>query len=147
MNNPYYVSKQRFIDAAAADIFDLLARPDMHSVIDGSNSVRLPQESATERLELGSKFGMGMHMGFRYKVVNTVREFDEGSRIAWENADGNIWRYILETVDNGTLVTEEWDARKSPRRLFMRLMRFPARNAVGIERTQSNLEAHMTTRA
>jgi hypothetical protein len=63
----------------------------------------------------------------------------------WENADKNIWRYILKAVDGGTVVTEEWDARKSPRPFFMRLMRFPARNAAGIERTLANLETRMTT--
>lgn len=147
MSDPYYISKERFIAASADDIFNLLASPDMHSLIDGSGTVRAPQAGAAERLSLGARFGMGMNMVVDYKVVNTVCEFEEGRRIAWENADKNIWRYVLKVVDGGTLVTEEWDARKSPRRFFMRLMRFPVRNAAGIERTLTNLETHMTTSA
>lgn len=147
MSSPYYISRERFIAASADDIFDLLASPDKHSLIDGSGTVRAPQAGAAGRLSLGARFGMGMNMVVGYKVINVVCEFEEGRRIAWENADKNIWRYALKVVDGGTLVTEEWDARKSPRRFFMRLMRFPARNAVGIERTLANLETHMTASA
>lgn len=144
MSNSYYVSKQRFIPSTAEEIFELLAHPEMHAVIDGSATVRAPRTGAAERLSLGACFGMDMNMVVGYKVLNEVCEFEEGRRIAWQNADKNIWRYILTPSDGGTWVTEEWDARKSPRRLFMRLMGFPARNAIGIERTLANLEAHLT---
>jgi len=145
--NPYHVSRQRFIAASPAEIFAVLADPGMHAVIDGSSTVRTTTSGTADRLRLGARFGMDMTMGVSYRVVNVVTEFDEGRRIAWQNGDHNIWRYIITPADGGTWVTEEWDARKSPRRLFMRLLRFPSRNAAAIERTLANLEAHLATRA
>ncbi len=79
-----------------------------------------------------------MTMGVGHRVLNVVCEFGEGRRIAWQNGDHNISEYTLTPADGGTWVTEEWDARRSHRRLFMRLLRFPARNAAAIERTLAN---------
>ncbi len=145
--SPYHVSRQRFIAASAEDIFAVLADPDMHSVIDGSQTVRATTSGTSERLRLGARFGMDMAMGLKYQVVNVVTEFEEGRRIAWQNGDHNVWRYILEPADGGTWVTEERDARKSLRRFFMRLLRFPSRNAAAIERTLAKLDTRLTTRA
>ena len=78
-------SAERVIPAPAEKIFDLLADPTRHRDIDGSGTVR-DAKSGTERLTLGSKFGMSMKMGIPYSM-----------------------RYDLEPVDGGTLVRETWD--------------------------------------
>ena len=60
---------------------------------------------------------MSMKMGVPYSMVNTVVEFEENRRIAWQTrpdrfgqlVGGRIWRYELEPVDGGTLVRETWD--------------------------------------
>ena len=78
-----------------------------------------PERGPPDRLELGSKFGMSMKVGVPYSMVSTVIEFDEPRRIAWQTRfplgplthlnGGRIWRYDLEPVEGGTLVTETWD--------------------------------------
>lgn len=109
------VTVERVIHAPPEKIFELLANPDRHREIDGSGTVRdLSQES--ERLELGSTFDMKMKMGVPYTMTNTVVEFEEGRKIAWQprpklmrSLGGRIWRYELDPVDGGTRVRESWD--------------------------------------
>jgi uncharacterized protein YndB with AHSA1/START domain len=111
-------SAERVIPAAPEKIFDLLADPNRHREIDGSGSVR-EAKGGSERVVLGSKFGMAMKMGVPYSMTNTVIEFDENRRIAWQTLPPSswgakfggrrIWRYELEPVDGGTLVRETWD--------------------------------------
>ena len=60
-----------------------------------------------------------MKVGVPYSMVSEVIEFEEPRRIAWQTRfplgplthlnGGRIWRYELEPVDGGTLVTETWD--------------------------------------
>ena len=57
---------ERLIAAPAETIFDLLADPARHAEIDGSGTVRGVSESEGQRLALGDKFGMSMHMGIGY---------------------------------------------------------------------------------
>ena len=111
------VSVQRVIPATPDAVFDLLADPDRHHDIDGSGTVVAAKEGS-QRLALGSRFGMSMKMGLPYSMVSEVIEFDEGRRIAWQTrgptrlgryVGGRIWRYVLEPVEGGTLVTESWD--------------------------------------
>ena len=118
------VSVERVIPAPASAIFDLLADPARHQDIDGSGSVRGPRGKTTERLALGSRFGMSMKIGVPYAMESTVVEFEEDRRIAWQTRGpgplgrlvaGRIWRYELEAVDGGTLVRETWDiSQESP---------------------------------
>ena len=54
---------ERVIPADAATIFDVLADPTQHSLIDGSGSVRQTRGDPPERRALGSTFGMRMHIG------------------------------------------------------------------------------------
>lgn len=101
------------IDAPAAKIFDLLANPGRHKEIDGSNTIR-SNISGPERLFLGAKFGMSMHLGIDYKIKNTVVEFEENKLIAWRHAGRWRWRYeIREIKPNQCEVTETFDGRKS----------------------------------
>ena len=111
------VSVERVIPAPAETIFDLLADPRGHRMIDGSGSVRDPT-NVPPRLSLGAKFDMAMWLGFPYTMTNEVIEFEEGRRIAWQprpaarlarSFGGRIWRYELDPVQGGTRVRETWD--------------------------------------
>ena len=111
------VSVQRLIPAPPEPIFDLLVDPARHPDIDGGGSVQ-GARSGSRRLALGDRFGMDMKIGVAYSMSNTVIELDENRRIAWQTrgggvvgkaVGGRIWRYDLEPVEGGTLVTETWD--------------------------------------
>ncbi len=142
--NAYLVTESRTIAADPARLFDLVADPAMHPRIDGSGTVLAVQGAAPSRLALGSTFGMDMKQGMSYKIKNTVVEFDEPTLIAWRHFNGHIWRYRFEAVDGATLVTEEWDARRTPSRVLLRLMGFPKRNRAGMRASLLNLEALAT---
>ena len=114
------VSVERVINAPPEVIFALLADPSRHQDFDGSGTVR-DAKSGSERLALGSTFGMSMKMGIPYSMVNEVIDFEENRRIAWQTrgggaigskVGGRIWRYELEPVDGGTRVRESWDVSK-----------------------------------
>lgn len=51
----------------------------------------------------------------------------------------NAWRYILEPVEGGTMVTEEFDWNTSKSQLMMRVMNYPAKNRQSIEKTLQRL--------
>ena len=133
------VSVERFIPAAPGLIFELLADPRQHGVFDGSGSVKSARVSAPARLSLGAEFAMDMKIGVPYKMTNTVVEFEEGKTIAWRHFGGHIWRYILEPVDGGTKVTEQFDWNKSKSPLILKLRKSPQDNAKSIEKTLENL--------
>ena len=111
---------QRLVPAPPEPIFDLLVDPAGHAEIDGGDTVR-GARSGGRRLALGDRFGMDMHLGVAYSTRNTVIELDENRRIAWQSRPpedsarwrhlfgGRVWRYELEPVEGGTLVTETWD--------------------------------------
>jgi uncharacterized protein YndB with AHSA1/START domain len=114
------VTVERRIEAPPEAIFDLLVQPDRHRDIDGSGTVRDPKGEA-DRLQMGSKFGMSMHMGVPYSMVSTVIEYEENRTLAWQTTGpgaiggrfgGRIWRYELEPVEGGTVVRESWDIRQ-----------------------------------
>jgi uncharacterized protein YndB with AHSA1/START domain len=111
------VSVERTIPAPAEAIFALLADPVRHREIDGSGTL-VEAKGASQRLALGSTFGMSMKMGLPYSTTSTVIEFEDGRRIAWRTGPtggmarlfgGRIWRYELEPVEGATLVRETWD--------------------------------------
>jgi len=102
------------INAPAAKIFDIIARPALHPKIDGTNSVK-SVNWGPDRLSLGAKFGMRMKIGIRYKITNIVVEFQDNQLIAWRHLGRWVWRYELrELSSNQTEVTESFDGRPSP---------------------------------
>jgi uncharacterized protein YndB with AHSA1/START domain len=117
------VAVERVIAAPPDAIFDLLADPARHKEIDGSGTVQ-GVKGTNGRLQLGSTFGMSMKLGVPYSMSNTVVEFEENRRIAWQTrgggkigskVGGRIWRYELEPVDGGTRVRESRDiSQESP---------------------------------
>jgi hypothetical protein len=133
----------RFVPAEPQAIFDLLADPSRHAVIDGSGSVRSAAD-APERLSLGAKFSMSMKMGVPYKVTNEVVEFEEPTLIAWRHMGKHVWRYRLRAVEGGTEVTEEFDFRPARGAVVLKLSGAPKRNAKAIEATLDRLVDHFT---
>jgi uncharacterized protein YndB with AHSA1/START domain len=132
----------RVVDAPAGRVFDLLADPANHPLIDGSGSVRASRSSGPRRLELGSRFGMDMRIGLPYRILNTVVEFEPDRLIAWRHWNGHRWRWQLEDLGDGrTEVTEtfDWSTALSPKSI--ELLGFPARNRRGIEATLRRLAA------
>ncbi len=85
------VTVERFIPAPPSKIFDLLADPSRHRDIDGSGTVR-DAKAGSERLVLGSQFGMSMRMGIPYSMQSTVIELEEDRRIAWQTRGASILR-------------------------------------------------------
>ena len=140
------ISVTRYIRAPQQKIFDLLADPKMHAVMDGSGTVTGPREGSPERLELGSKFGMDMKAGMKYRTSNTVVEFEEGKRIAWCHIAKNIWRYELEPGQDGaTKVTETFDYSKGRMpAVALRAAGFIKRNEAGMQKTLENIENYLT---
>jgi len=144
------VSVERVIAAPAGRIFDLLADPSRHHDIDGSGSVRDAQ-NCPERLGLGSQFGMNMHLGINYSMVNTIIEFDDGKCIAWQTGPGKewqsrlfggrIWRYELEPADGGTRVRESWDVsqEKGPIKPLLRARRSQEHTRDAMVKTLENI--------
>ena len=135
----YLVSESAVIAATPQQLFDIIADPAMHPVIDGSGSVKATREGTPARLAQGVTFGMDMKLGAAYKITNTVVEFDEPRQIGWKHFNGHVWRYIFEPVEGGTKVTEQWDATAVKNRLALRLMGFPERNRRGIQGTLKRL--------
>jgi hypothetical protein len=135
------ISVERLIAAPAGDIFPYLADATRHRDIDGSGTVR-EAKGDPEPLQQGSKFGMSMKMGVPYSMVNTVIEFEQDRRIAWQThgptalgrfVGGRIWRYELEPAEGGTLVRETWDiTQESP------ISRFSTRRMANM--TKRNME-------
>jgi hypothetical protein len=133
------VSRSTIVPASAEAIFNLLADPRRHHEIDGSGSVNAAQVDAPERLSLNAKFGMNMKKGVPYKMMNTVVEFEDNKLIGWRHIGGHIWRYILEPVDGGTKVTEQFDWNTNRAPLMLKLMNAEKANAKAIEKTLENL--------
>ena len=134
------VGVERLVPAGPQTVFDILADPAKHPLLDGSGSVRQARAGNPARLSKGARFGMDMRIGRSYSITNTVVEFEEPHRIAWRHFAGHRWRYLLTEVDGGTLVREEWDPTRVPHLVpFYALSRFPARNRVGMEATLRRL--------
>ena len=135
------VSGSRVVNATPEQIFDLLTDPTRHGEIDGSGMVQQARGDST-RLEMGSKFGMDMKMGpLPYRISNTVVEFEENRLIAWQHFGKHRWRYELEPVDGGTLVTETFDYSTAASPKGIELMGYPRKHCANIDATLERLAA------
>ena len=126
----FVLTVERLIQASPEVIFDVLADPAKHSLIDGSGMLQGSKKGASPRLALGMTFGMSMKMGIQYSTVSTVVELEEDRLIAWQTGPkgklerfvaGRIWRYELEPRGNGTLVRESWDITTDHQRSLLKL--------------------------
>lgn len=138
---PGPISCTLWIEAGAAEIFDLLADPRRHPEIDGSGTLR-GVVVGPDRLQSGSRFGMAMiYWGLPYTITNTVIEYEPDRLIAWTHLSRVVWRYRLEPVPDGTRVTETWDPTGSPLRSAYGLLRFADRTAPAMLGTLERLKA------
>jgi uncharacterized protein YndB with AHSA1/START domain len=97
------------INAPIQQVFDIIADPYRHAEFDGSGTVKKAL-SGPHRLSEGTKFGMDMKMGLRYRMKNTVVEYSEPNLIAWCHPGHHRWRYELTAIEeNTTEVTETFD--------------------------------------
>jgi len=132
------LSVERTIPAPPGAVFDVLADPTRHHLIDGSGMVQGARAPAGApgtgapgaRLALGRSFGMKMKLGVRYSTANRVTAFEENRVIAWQTGPtgfmgkllgGRIWRYELEPVEGGTRVRESWDIGPDHQRALLKL--------------------------
>jgi uncharacterized protein YndB with AHSA1/START domain len=124
----HVVSVSREIDAPAAALFAVVADASRHAEIDGSGALVALKDGATQKLSLGSTFGMKMKMGVPYSMTNTVIEFEQDKLIAWKTVQsgplgrfigGRIWRYQFEPTGGGTKVTESWDISQDKQKRFL----------------------------
>jgi len=138
------VSASRLIDAPAHVIFSILADPSRHAEIDGSGTVRGAQDETPKRLQLGSKFGMKMKIFVPYDMRSTVVEYEENKLLAWAHFGKHRWRYELEEVDGGTMVTEtfDWSTALVPK--FIELAGYPKKHLPSMQKTLERLEAVAT---
>lgn len=142
-DDPQQVSVSRVIPADADALFEVVADPSLHHVIDGSGSVR-GARGGSRRLALGDRFSTSMRVGVPYVITNKVVEFDDGRRIAWAHVGGWRWRYEFEPVEGGTEVTETFDASHSKAGAYLRLVRAAERNRRSMEQTLARLDAFVT---
>ncbi len=147
--NGTVVSTERVIPAPPEVIFDLLADPARHPDIDGSGNVKQAKPDGPTRLSLGATFGMSMHMGIKYSMVNTVIQYEENRRITWQAkpagfagrfVGGRIWRYELEPVEGGTRVRESWDISEDHQRRFLGRGKLPETTRANMDRTLTRIE-------
>jgi hypothetical protein len=98
------VSVDRVINAPAASLFAVVSDATRHPEIDGSGALVGAKTGAPHQLAMGSTFGMSMKLGVPYSMSNTVIEFDQDRRIAWQRVlagplgrfiGGRIWRYQI----------------------------------------------------
>jgi uncharacterized protein YndB with AHSA1/START domain len=138
------ITTEKVIHAPPEAIFALLADASRHPDIDGSGTVKRAKSGAPARLSLGSTFGMSMKMGIAYSMVNTVIEFEDNRRIAWQArppgvlgrvAAGRIWRYELEPVEGGTRVRESWDLSQDHQRRMLKLGGLPKKTEANMAKT------------
>lgn len=129
------VSVATDVRAPAQRVFDLLADPARHPVLDGSGSVRSVVRGP-DRLHQGARFTMAMRLVLPYAMVNRVVEFDEGRRIAWTHVSGAVWCYELEpTGPASTRAVESFDMRHSPLASLYERIGVAERNERGMTRT------------
>ncbi len=137
------VRAERVIAAPAKAIFDILADPAKHSVIDGSGTVEAPRTQ--RRLALGESFGMSMRNRISYKTNPIVTEFDEGRVVAWRNKGGPTWRYELFPADSGTRVVETYDLTTMRGGALIKLTGMARRTQQNMAKTLGQLDRLVTS--
>lgn len=137
---------ERVIAAPAQQIFDVLANPQMHPVIDGSGTVQAVPKGP-ERLSDGATFGVSMKIKLPYRIGVKVREWDEPRLIGWAHVARATWRYELTPEGDATRVREtfDWGTARPGVSPFVKAVKFPEANLRSIEKTLERLDRYVTT--
>ena len=148
MTNAQSISVEREITAPAADIFALLNDPAGHVLLDGSGTVRKSVAGNPTSMQLGNTFRMDMKMGMPYRMANTIVEWEQDRRIAWQQGWGHhVWRYELIPTEHATLVREMFDWSTGRTKLLLRLIRVESRNRAAMTATLDRIQAHFAGRS
>ena len=135
----------------------MVADATRHPEIDGSGQLVKAKDGAAARSwHMGSTFGMSMKMGVPYSMSNTVMEFEQDRRIAWQTVlagplgrflGGRIWRYEFEPVDGGTKVTESWDLSQDKQAFILKHHKIGQQTATSMSKTLDRLAEITEARA
>lgn len=146
-SGPKSVWVSREIAATPEQLFEVIADPTMHHVIDGSGTVR-HATGEPRQLQLGDKFSTNMRIVVPYRMRNTVVEYEKNRLIAWSHMGRWRWRYELESIGTDdeprTRVTETFDWGPSPVGFYVTMTGAPERNRKGMEKTLARLDAFVT---
>ncbi|MEI2640609.1 MAG: hypothetical protein V9F03_16680 [Microthrixaceae bacterium] len=130
-------------------LFEIIADPTMHHVIDGSGTVR-NATGEPRLLSKGDKFSTNMRLFVPYRMRNTVVEYDRDRLIAWAHIGGWRWRYELEPVEvdgikgQATKVTETFDWSTSKAGFYVTMMGWNERNRQALEKTLGRLDTFVS---
>ena len=146
------ISASRTIDAAAKDIFAVLADPARHPEIDGSGMVR-SLDRGEKITANGSTFEMNMHNEPRgdYQMINTVVGFVPNKLIAWEPGPpdrgpmGWQWIWELDSVGSDTTeVTLSYDWSGVSDKDVLKQVKFPPWSEEDLEGSLAKMAAVLT---
>ena len=145
---------ERIIPVAPEVVFNALTDAGQHTLFDGSGMLQGALEGPSQRLGLGTTFGMNMKLGVRYSTVNRVVAFEENRKVAWQTGPegtwgrlvgGRIWVYELEPVEGGTRVRETWDITHDHQRVLLKLGNiYSNKTRRDMERTLARLDQLLT---
>jgi hypothetical protein len=115
--NQKIVAARIVINKSASELFEFIANPKNHPLIDGSKMVR-GKAYGSNKLKLNSWFLMRQFRVVPYLIPNKVVEYEFGRVIAWRNASPSRWRYEFRELPDGTTeVTQTLDCTNSPDKL------------------------------
>ena len=144
--NPRIKSASIIINAPASEVFDVVANPTLHPIIDGTKSVKSVIKGPS-RLALGEKFGMNMEIGVKYRITNTVVEFEENRVIAWRHLGRWVWRYEFKEISpNQTVVTESFDGTRTPLNFWLKARKAYPFVQIAVAKTLVRLKEYCESR-
>lgn len=136
------ISATTEVEASADEVFDFVRRPVNHAAISGDGTVK-ESRFGPEVLGDGDKFGMNMKLVVPYRMTSTVKEFEEGRRIAWAHPGRHRWRWTVEPLgDDRCRVSETFDLSTAAFPPGLRLVGFPNRHRDNVARSVANVAAH-----
>ena len=144
------VRLSKTFQATADELFDVLAQPDRHAELDGSDMV-VSAAGNTRLSEVGQKFTMNMHwdhLGGDYRTDNYVNELIPHRRLGWLTADAGAepagWAWLWEFEPNpqgGTEVTLTYDWSQVTDPEVLARVEFPVVSRAQLEESMDNLAA------
>ena len=141
---PHQIGRSVEVQAAAPELFAIVADPTRHHEVDGSGTVR-GNIRTPAKFVVAARFSTRMRMyGVPYRITSTVTGLEPDKLIEWRHPVGHHWRWEFEALSpTRTRVTETFDYRDTGRvkdgLKYYERTGFAKRNAAGIEATLSKL--------